>query len=144
MIGRVLSLLILISVTGCAGTQQQEIIQQAKAQLRSIRQSCIQRMQIDPDLDPIRTKIELSRTTMSGAPPPAMLAEQSRPTSEEMVAIEKWSSIREDCTQEAIQYWMSLSVPANFEASRDKILLVLRRADERTGLRWLQPCMADD
>jgi hypothetical protein len=109
MIGRVLGAMTLILLAGCAGMQS-----------HAIRQSCTQRVQTDRDLDPIRTKIELYRTAMSGAPPPAMLADQSRPSPEERIAIEKWNSIREACVLEM------LSLRANLEP--------LRQANERMGL----------
>jgi hypothetical protein len=116
MISRVLGAMTLILLAGCAGMQQR----QAEAQIQAITQSCIQRVQSDRDLDPIRTKIELYRTAMSGAPPPAMLADQSRPSPEERIAIAKWSSIREACMQEL------LPLRANLEP--------YRQYNERMGL----------
>jgi hypothetical protein len=130
MISRVLGAMMLILLAGCAGTQQR----QATAQVQAIAQSCIQRMQSDRDLDPIRTKIELTRTIMSGAPPPAMLADQSRPTPDEGIAIAKWNGIREACVQEEMAIWNGLSLPANLEPKRGKLVLTLRQANERTGL----------
>jgi predicted aspartyl protease len=109
MIGRVLGAITLILLASCAGMQS-----------RAIMQSCTERVQTDSDLAPIRAKIELWRTAMSGAPPPAMLGDQSRPSPEERIAIEKWNSIREACVQEL------LSLRPNLES--------LRQANERMGL----------
>jgi hypothetical protein len=109
MIGHLLGAMTLILLAGSAGMES-----------RAILQSCTQRVQTDRDLDPIRTKIELYRTAMSGAPPPAMLADQSRPSPEERIAIAEWNSIREACVQE------ELSLRPNLEP--------LRQANERMGL----------
>lgn len=134
MIGRFVGAVMLFSLAGCAAMQAAQIVSEAKAKLQTISQACMQRMQTDRDLDPIRAKIELSRGGMSGAPPPTMLADQSRPTSEEKAAIAKWNSMRAACVQEQIQYGSSLSLPPNLEPLRDKLMLTGHQADERTGL----------
>jgi hypothetical protein len=126
-----------------AATQQQQasaVVRDAQAGLKAIGESCIQRMQSDHDLDPIRGKIELSRSVISGAPPPAMLADQSRPSPQEKAAIAKWEALREVCVQEETQYGSSLSVPPNLEPRRDKLLLAVRQSNERTGCSLLH-CM---
>jgi hypothetical protein len=105
IIGSVFGAVAPILLAGCAGMQQQEV----RAQLQAIVQSCIQRMQTDRDLDPIRTKIEFHRYEMSGAPPPTILSDQSRPTPDERVALAKWESIRDACTQEQMPFGLRFS-----------------------------------
>jgi hypothetical protein len=57
------------------------------------------------ELDPIRYKVELYREGTTGAPPFAIAANDTFPTANERVAIEKWAMIRDDCIRrgEALQ-----------------------------------------
>jgi len=137
MIRRSIATMALLSLAGCGAVQQQQgalIVRDAQANLQVIVQNCLQQMQGDRDLDPIRSKIELSRSGISGAPPPAMLADRSRPTQEEKVAIGRWEAIREACVQQEIQYGLSLTLPANLEPLRNKLLTTGRETNQRTGL----------
>jgi hypothetical protein len=117
--------------------QQQQAtatVRDAQAKLQAIIESCMQRMQSDRDLDPIRNKVELIRQGTAGAPPPAMLTDQSRPTQQEKVALGKWEGMREACVQEQMRYGLSLSLSPNLEPLRDKLLLTGRQLNEQTGL----------
>lgn len=63
---------------------------------KEARDECNTQLQAK-DLDPIRDKVELSRTS-SGSPPPFDIASnKSFPTAKERVAIAKWAKIREGC-----------------------------------------------
>jgi len=137
MIGRFVGTVLLFSVVGCAAMQQQQaeaIMRDAQDKLQAIVDSCMQRMQTDRDLDPIRNKVELLRQGIEGAPPPGMLADQSRPTPQEKVAMAKWESAREACAQEQMRYGLTLSLPPNLQPLRDKLVLTGRQLNEQTGL----------
>lgn len=137
MRGQICGVVLALSLAGCGAIKQQQtaqIMDEAKAHLQAIAQTCEQEMQAEHGLDPIRNKIELIRPVLAGAPPPAMLADRSRPTAEEKIAIAKWQTIREACVQKQIQYGLSLSLPPNLQPLRDKLVLDGRQTSERTGL----------
>jgi hypothetical protein len=136
-IGPGLGAMMLILLASCPVDQQQqaaETVREAQAQLQPIAQRCEQQMLADRDRDPIRTKVELVRSVFAGAPPPAMLADQSRATPAERLAISKWQSIREACVQEEMRYGLSLPLPPNLQSARDKLVLNGREMSERMGL----------
>jgi clan AA aspartic protease (TIGR02281 family) len=137
MLGRFISALLFLLFAGCAAMQQQQaatIVQEAKTQLQTIMQTCMQRIDADREIDPIRNKIELVRTGIAGAPPPNMLSDQSRPTAQEKAAIAKWESVRESCAQQQMQYGLSLSLPTSLQSVRDRLVLVGRETNQKTGL----------
>jgi hypothetical protein len=117
-------------LTNCAGMQSAGI----RDNIQAMNQACRQQMQADRELDPIRGKVQLMRSTMEGAPPPGILANHSKPTAEEKATITKWATLREECVQGAIRYSQSLSLPPNQIPARDKYVLLLRKVNEQSGL----------
>ena len=137
MLGRTVAMVMIFLVAGCGAMRQQQqvtIVRDAQAGLQAIADRCMERMQSDHDLDPIRNKIEVFRLGLAGAPPPGMLVDQSHPTSHEKVAIAKWQGVREACAQEQMRYGLMLTLPPNLQPLRDKLVLTGRRTNERTGL----------
>lgn len=85
------------------------------AVLKTIQTGCEAELQ-SPELDIIRTKIELSRTPTDGPPPFDIATNGSYPSAEEAAAIAKWARIRESCikkSDEAIKD--DARLPANAE-----------------------------
>jgi predicted aspartyl protease len=94
----------------------------------------MKQMLTDSQLDPVRTKVQLFRSLIAGAPPPEILVNNSKPTQDEKTAIARWASLSDDCAQEAMHYLLGLSLPPNDIAARDKLVLVLRQATQQRGL----------
>jgi predicted aspartyl protease len=105
-----------------------------KANVQALSQACAQQMQADSELDPIRTKVQLIRTLTEGAPPPEILSNNSKPTSEERLAIARWAALADECAQQQMRYLLTLSLPPNSISGRDKLVLLLREANEQRGV----------
>jgi hypothetical protein len=117
-------------LVNCSAMQSADI----KANIQAISQNCAQQMQADRELDPIRTKVQLIRTFTEGAPPPEILSNNFKPNSEEKLAIARWATLSNECAQQAMHYLLSLSLPPKSIPARDKLVLLLRDANEQRGL----------
>jgi predicted aspartyl protease len=117
-------------LVNCAGVQRADI----KANLQAMSQACVHQMQADRELDPIKTKVQLSRSAIEGAPPPEILADNSKPSPEEKTAIVRWAALSNGCAQEAMRYLLGLSLPPSEISTRDKLVLALRQANAQRGL----------
>jgi len=70
------------------------------ALLQSASSKCRDQLQT-PELDPIRTKVELYRESSESAVPFAIATNDAFPTQEERTAIAKWATLREDCIKQS-------------------------------------------
>lgn len=80
-----------------AAKEQSAVI---SAQLQGDNAQCANEMQ-STDLDLIRQKVELFRSTLDTAPPFVIASNDTFPTSAELPVIAKWATIRDDCVERA-------------------------------------------
>ena len=101
------------------------------ALMKDVVTSCEEQMKTS-DLNLIRNKVELSRTTISGPPPFEIATNNSFPTQKEKQAISIWAKIREQCskqTKEALSQNDTLVANAMQRAYADKQMEFRRQMD---------------
>lgn len=78
-----------VDITFTCGPDTSALVQTANSE-------CKEQLQA-PDLDPIRTKVELSRESWESPVPFAIATIDAFPTEAERAAIAKWATLRDDC-----------------------------------------------
>jgi hypothetical protein len=131
----VIALSVVLGLSGCGlmqqyqqqqMQQQQQIkMDQYKAELDALAQSCNSQFATDPGLDPLRVHINFGSSTDSLE----QIASTKKPTAKEKPAILIWDEIASKCTEEREKLLIKYNAPAGFVQNLRKF------GDEQKQLR---------
>jgi hypothetical protein len=93
----VIILALCVSVTACANHQFTQDVKAKKAGITAAGDQCKTEMLADPELDPIRKKVELYKPPTEGPPQFEIASNDTFPTNEERPLISKWATMRDSC-----------------------------------------------
>jgi hypothetical protein len=113
--------ILIAALLGCASVQNGNAlreIQDLRASQRAATEQCWADMST-PELDPLRSKVEIPKKIPDAAPPFSILANDTFPDEVDRSLILKWAALRDVCIARVVK---TLSVPAHADINLQLVL----------------------